>query len=174
MLVAAVDSATLTLSVALIELPGLRVSWYSWWQAPSVADLARGAGLSPDHANWLEAFPFCRVAELPAGEKPLVRSARLLNADETRAWLGDGVYSGPYAAPDALKTRSIMSLSMIFALNRPHELEIHLRAALRNGISPAEIKELLLHGAVYCGAPAALDGFRVARKVLAERRARPT
>jgi 4-carboxymuconolactone decarboxylase len=73
-----------------------------------------------------------------------------------------------------LKTRSIMSLSMIFALNRPHELEIHLRAALRNGISPAEIKELLLHGAVYCGAPAALDGFRVARKVLAERRARPT
>src|SRR3970040_1760821 len=46
-----------------------------------------------------------------------------------------------------LKMRSIMSLSMIFALNRPHELEIHLRAALRNGITPAEIKELLPHGA---------------------------
>lgn len=67
-----------------------------------------------------------------------------------------------------LKLRSIMSLSMIFALNRPHELEIHLRAALRNGITRAEIKELLLHGAVYCGAPAALDGFRVAKRILAE------
>lgn len=67
-----------------------------------------------------------------------------------------------------LKMRSIMSLSMIFALNRPHELEIHLRAALRNGITRAEIKELLLHGAVYCGAPAALDGFRVAKRILAE------
>lgn len=67
-----------------------------------------------------------------------------------------------------LKMRSIMSLSMIFALNRPHELEIHLRAALRNGITRDEIKELLLHGAVYCGAPAALDGFRVARRILAE------
>jgi alkylhydroperoxidase/carboxymuconolactone decarboxylase family protein YurZ len=48
------------------------------------------------------------------------------------------------------------------------ELEIHLRAALRNGITKAEIKELLLHGAVYCGAPASLDGFRVAKRVLAE------
>ena len=69
-----------------------------------------------------------------------------------------------------LKIRSIMSLSMIFALNRPRELEIHLRAALRNGITKEEIKELLLHGAVYCGAPAALDGFHVARKVLSEQR----
>ena len=67
-----------------------------------------------------------------------------------------------------LKIRSIMSLSMIFALNRPRELEIHLRAALRNGITKEEIKELLLHGAVYCGAPAALDGFHVAKRVLAE------
>jgi 4-carboxymuconolactone decarboxylase len=70
-----------------------------------------------------------------------------------------------------LKIRSIMSLSMIFALNRPRELEIHLRAALRNGITKEEIKELLLHGAVYCGAPAALDGFHVARRVLAEAKA---
>ena len=69
-----------------------------------------------------------------------------------------------------LKLRSIMSLSMIFALNRPRELEIHLRAALRNGITKEEIKELLLHGAVYCGAPAALDGFHVAKRVLAEDR----
>jgi 4-carboxymuconolactone decarboxylase len=69
-----------------------------------------------------------------------------------------------------LKMRSIMSLSMILALNRPHELEIHLRGALRNGISRAQIKELILHAAVYCGAPAALDGFRVAKRILAEKR----
>lgn len=68
-----------------------------------------------------------------------------------------------------LKIRSLMSLSMILALNRPRELEIHLRAALRNGITKEEIKELLLQGAVYCGAPAALDGFHVAKRVLAEK-----
>lgn len=67
-----------------------------------------------------------------------------------------------------LKTRSIMNLAMISALNRPHELEIHLRAALRNGITPAEVKEILLQVATYCGAPAAMDGFRIARKLLAE------
>ena len=67
-----------------------------------------------------------------------------------------------------LKTRSIMNLAMISALNRPHELELHLRAALRNGITKAEVKEIFLHVATYCGAPAALDSFRIAKKVLAE------
>ena len=69
-----------------------------------------------------------------------------------------------------LKTRSIMNLAMISALNRPHELELHLRAALRNGITKAEIKEIFIHVAAYCGAPAALDSFRIAKKVLAETR----
>jgi 4-carboxymuconolactone decarboxylase len=67
-----------------------------------------------------------------------------------------------------LKTRAIMNLAMLTALNRPHELELHLRAALRNGVTKAEVKEVFLHVAAYCGAPAALDGFRIARKVLAE------
>jgi 4-carboxymuconolactone decarboxylase len=67
-----------------------------------------------------------------------------------------------------LKTRSIMSLAMISALNRPHELEIHLRAALRNGITKREIKEIFIHVATYCGAPAALDSFRIAKKIFAE------
>ncbi len=70
-----------------------------------------------------------------------------------------------------MKTRSIMNLAMISALNRPHELEIHLRAAIRNGITAAEIKEIVLQVAVYCGAPAALDSFRIARKLLAEAKA---
>jgi len=66
------------------------------------------------------------------------------------------------------KTRSIINLAMISALNRPHELEIHLRGALRNGVTRDEIKEILLQVAVYCGAPAALDSFRIARRILAE------
>lgn len=69
-----------------------------------------------------------------------------------------------------MKTRSMMNLAMISALNRPHELELHLRAALRNGITKQEIKEIFLHVAVYCGAPAALDSFRIANRVLAESR----
>lgn len=69
-----------------------------------------------------------------------------------------------------LKTRAIMNLAMLCALNRPHELELHLRAALRNGVTKAEVKEIFLHVAAYCGAPAALDGFRIAKKVLAEAR----
>jgi 4-carboxymuconolactone decarboxylase len=67
-----------------------------------------------------------------------------------------------------LKTRAFMNLAMISALNRPHELELHIRAALRNGVTPAELKEALLHVATYCGAPAAIDGFRIARRILAE------
>ena len=67
-----------------------------------------------------------------------------------------------------MKTRAFMNLAMISALNRPHELEIHLRAAIRNGMTKREIKEALLHVAVYCGAPAALVGFRIAKKVFAE------
>ncbi len=66
------------------------------------------------------------------------------------------------------KTRSMLNLAMITALNRPHEFEVHVRGALRNGVTRDEIKEILLHTAVYCGAPAALDSFRIARKVLAE------
>ena len=68
-----------------------------------------------------------------------------------------------------LKTRSVMNLAMLSALNRPHELELHLRAALRNGVTKAEVKEIFLHVATYCGAPAAMDSFRIAQKVLAER-----
>jgi len=69
-----------------------------------------------------------------------------------------------------MKTRAIMNLAMLSALNRPHELEIHLRAALRNGITKTELKEIFLHVATYCGAPAALDSFRLARRILAEMR----
>ena len=66
------------------------------------------------------------------------------------------------------RDRSILNLGMLVALNRPHELKLHLRGALRNGLSREEIRECLLQTVVYCGAPAALDAFRVAREVFAE------
>lgn len=66
------------------------------------------------------------------------------------------------------KTRSMLNLAMLSALNRPHELEMHIRGALRNGVTREEIREVLLQVAIYCGVPAAVDAFRTARKVFAE------
>lgn len=66
------------------------------------------------------------------------------------------------------KTRSMINLAMLTALNRPHEVKIHLRGALNNGVSKAEIQEVLLQTAIYCGVPAAIDSFRLAREVFAE------
>jgi creatinine amidohydrolase len=93
------------LSELVNELPGLQVSWYSWWLSPAVKAVAAEAGLEPDHANWLEAFPFCRVADVPEGRKPTFSASRLLNAEETRALAGDGVYGGPYSAPEEVLQR---------------------------------------------------------------------
>lgn len=66
------------------------------------------------------------------------------------------------------KTRSLINLSMIAALNRPHELRTHVVGAIRNGCSKTEIQEVLLQAAIYCGVPAAMDAFRVAREALEE------
>jgi 4-carboxymuconolactone decarboxylase len=66
------------------------------------------------------------------------------------------------------KTRSLLNLAMLTALNRPHELRLHLRGALTNGVSKDEIKEVFLQTAVYCGAPAAIDSFRTAKEVFKE------
>jgi len=57
---------------------------------------------------------------------------------------------------------------MITALNRPHELELHVRGAVNNGVTVDEMREVFLQTAVYCGMPAALDSFRIARKVFKE------
>ncbi|MGI3213142.1 4-carboxymuconolactone decarboxylase [Roseovarius tibetensis] len=66
------------------------------------------------------------------------------------------------------KTRSMLNIAMISALNRPHELKMHLKGAIRNGVSKAEITEILLQVAIYCGVPAAVDSFRVAKEAFAE------
>jgi 4-carboxymuconolactone decarboxylase len=73
----------------------------------------------------------------------------------------------------ALAERSLLTVVMLVALNRPHELKTHLRGALNNGVSREKIREALLHAAVYCGMPAAVDAFRVARDVFTEHDARP-
>jgi len=66
------------------------------------------------------------------------------------------------------KTRSLINLAMLTALNRPHEVELHLRGALHNGCTKEEIMEVLLQTAIYCGVPAAVDSFRLARKIFSE------
>ncbi|QNO38922.1 4-carboxymuconolactone decarboxylase [Protaetiibacter sp. SSC-01] len=66
------------------------------------------------------------------------------------------------------RTRSMLNLAMMTALNRPHELAIHVRGAVNNGVSREEIREVLLQAAIYCGVPAALDAFRVARQVFTD------
>jgi 4-carboxymuconolactone decarboxylase len=66
------------------------------------------------------------------------------------------------------RTRSIMNLCMLTALNRPHELKLHVRGALNNGLTKAEISEIFLQAAIYCGVPAAIDSFRVAKEAFKE------
>ncbi len=66
------------------------------------------------------------------------------------------------------RARSILNLGMISALNRPHELKVHIRGAITNGVTKEEIQEILLQVACYCGMPAGVDGFRIAREVFAE------
>jgi 4-carboxymuconolactone decarboxylase len=66
------------------------------------------------------------------------------------------------------RTRSCMTLTALVALGRNEELAVHVRAALRNGLTPDEIKEVLLHSAIYCGVPAANSAFAIAQGVLAE------
>jgi 4-carboxymuconolactone decarboxylase len=60
----------------------------------------------------------------------------------------------------------MLNLAMLTALNRPHEIKLHVRGALNNGLTVEQIREVLLHTVVYCGVPAALDAFRAAKEVL--------
>ena len=66
------------------------------------------------------------------------------------------------------KTRSIINLAMLTALNRPHEIKLHVLGALNNGLTKEEISEVFLQTAIYCGVPAAIDSFRVASEVFKE------
>jgi 4-carboxymuconolactone decarboxylase len=67
------------------------------------------------------------------------------------------------------KTRSMLNLAMLSALNKPHELRLHLNGALNNGLTKQDIQEVFLQVAIYCGVPAAVESFRIAREVFKER-----
>lgn len=67
-----------------------------------------------------------------------------------------------------LKTRSMLNIAMIGALNRPHELKLHVQGALRNGVTQAEIREILMQVTIYAGVPAGVDSFRIAREAINE------
>lgn len=84
-------------------------------------------------------------------------------------WVTEACWGDVWARPGLdRRTRSLLNLAMLAALNRMNEFATHVRGAVRNGCSRTEIQETLLHVAPYCGAPAALECFRVAERVLTE------
>lgn len=78
------------------------MAWYAWWTAHSVLEVAQKHNLKPSHANWLEAFPFTIVGDLPDGEKTPPRVPGLMGAQEARQVYGDGSFGGPYRADPAI------------------------------------------------------------------------
>ncbi|MGZ6346233.1 MAG: creatininase family protein [Anaerolineales bacterium] len=82
------------------NLPRLKIPWYAWWLAHSVEEVALRHDLKPSHANWLEAFPFTIVTDLPEEEKkPPYVPSDILNAKTAREVYGDGSFGGKYQAP---------------------------------------------------------------------------
>ena len=82
--------------------------------------------------------------------------------------LNEYVWGAVWARPELEpRTRSMLTISMLIALNRSAELKTHIRGALTNGVTRQEISEILLHANVYCGAPAAVEAFRCMREVFA-------
>ena len=97
----------------------------------------------------------------------------LANVDEFMAplqqYLTETAWGGVWARPGLdRKTRSLLNLAMLTALNRPNELRLHIRGALNNGVTKEEMREVFLQAAVYCGAPAGLDSFKIAQQVFQE------
>ncbi len=86
------------------DLPGLRLNWYDWWLSHSIEAVAIHHNLKPTHANWLEAFPFTIVGEMPAEPKvpPRVPSA-IMDAKTAREVYGDGSFGGPYVASEEIQ-----------------------------------------------------------------------
>jgi creatinine amidohydrolase len=85
------------------DLPGLKMRWYDWYSSHSVEAVAQKHNIKPNHANWLEAFSFNIVGELPEGSKtpPKVPSA-IMDAKTTREVYGDGSFGGPYRVDDGI------------------------------------------------------------------------
>jgi 4-carboxymuconolactone decarboxylase len=111
------------------------------------------------------------VRRLVLGDAHVDRSLR--NATEftrpVQEFVTESCWGDIWSRPGLdLRTRSMINLAMLTALNRMHEFEVHVRGAVQNGCSRQDIQEVLLQTAAYCGAPAALESFRVAERVLDE------
>jgi creatinine amidohydrolase len=103
-------------------LPDLRLNWYDWWLSSSVQAVAMKNNLKPSHANWLEAFSFTIVGEMPDGIKPPpnVPSA-IMDAKTTRSVYGDGSFGGVYRAPEGVMqemfTASVQDILQLLAFD---------------------------------------------------------
>jgi 4-carboxymuconolactone decarboxylase len=88
---------------------------------------------------------------------------------DLQAYLNRSVWGGVWSRPGLdHRTRSLLTLALLTALGKPAELAVHTHGALRNGCTPEEIKEVLLHAAIYAGIPAAVEAFRAAAPVIAQ------
>lgn len=90
-------------------------------------------------------------------------------AAEFQDWVTSYAWGGPWARDGlALKQRSLINIAMLIALNRGDEFKLHLRGAINNGCTLDEIKEVMLQATMYCGFPAGVTAFRLAREVFAD------
>jgi 4-carboxymuconolactone decarboxylase len=104
------------------------------------------------------------------GDTHVDQSYAVDELSRAKVQLSEYVWSRIWARPGlSRKSRSIANLAMLTALNRPHELKLHVGAALNNGLTKDEIGEVLLQAGVYCGIAAAEDSFRIAQEVFRER-----
>lgn len=112
-----------------------------------------------------------KVLEKVLGEPYLQRRDAATNAfnGPVRRMSEELAYAELWTRPGLdVKTRSLVTIAMLMALNRPHELAIHLQGAINNGCTAEEIRETFTHGVAYCGFPAAIDALRVAETLLRE------
>ena len=84
------------------DLPGLNLAWYAWWQSHSLEPIFQKYKLKPSHANWLEAFPFTIVGDLPSKEKQPPYVPGLVSATAARKIFGDGSFGGPYQVSQSI------------------------------------------------------------------------
>lgn len=104
------------------------------------------------------------------GDRYVENSYAVDDLSRPKVQLSEYVWSKIWARPGlSLKMRSVANLAMLTALNRPHELKLHVNGALNNGLTKEEISEVLLQTGVYCGLPAAVESFRIMQEVFKER-----
>ena len=103
------------------------------------------------------------------GDRHVSASHAVDELSQPKTQLSEYVWSKVWARPGLdVEQRSVANLAMLTALNRPHELKLHVKGALNNGLTREEIMEVLLQTGMYCGLPAAVDAFRVMREAFGE------